>query len=206
MKDISEIAAFVQQGNDARQPRARARGAARAAGIVATGAASGARTATPAAAEAAAGDPSDASADAAKRESAGEAAPSGTTARPRETAATPTALRGAHADNVVVLRGRVSSAPTERELPSGAVITTLRVSVARARTAMTSGSRQAVDWVDCTAWSTRSRRSVGPWQAGDDVEVTGALRRRFFRTGAGSSTRLEVEVISARRIRPSDPG
>ena len=37
------------------------------------------------------------------------------------------------------LRGRVSSAPTERELPSGALITTLRVSIPRARTPMTAG-------------------------------------------------------------------
>ena len=45
------------------------------------------------------------------------------------------ALSGDGDDNTVALRGRVSSAPTERELPSGAVITTFRLSVPRARTA-----------------------------------------------------------------------
>lgn len=116
----------------------------------------------------------------------------------RRPAARAAVLRGTHADN--------STAPTERQLPSGAVITTLRVSVARARTVMTSGSGQGVDWVDCTAWSARSRRSVSSWQVGDAVEVTGALRRRFFRAGGGSSTRLEVEVISAKRVPPSGSG
>lgn len=113
-------------------------------------------------------------------------------------------LVGANTDNTVELRGRVSSAPLERELPSGAVITTFRMSVPRARTPMTSGSAQTSDWVDCAAWSARSRRSVGGWAVGDQVEVTGALRRRFYRVGEGATTRLEVEVLGARRARARD--
>ncbi len=112
------------------------------------------------------------------------------------------ALDGDAADNCIELRGRVSSAPVERELPSGAAITTFRISVPRARTPMTGGSRQSADWVDCTAWSARSRRSVASWAVGDLVEVSGALRRRFFRVGTGPSTRVEVEVLGARRWRP----
>jgi single-strand DNA-binding protein len=111
------------------------------------------------------------------------------------------ALSGETTDNTVVLRGRVSTAPLERELPSGTMITTFRLSVPRARTTMTAGSSQSVDWVDCTAWGGRCRRSVAGWVVGDEVEVGGALRRRFFRAGAGSSTRLEVEVLTARRAR-----
>jgi len=110
-------------------------------------------------------------------------------------------LAGEDDDNTVRLRGRISTAPVERELPSGASITTFRVSIARARTPMTAGSRQSVDWVDCAAWSGRARRSVAGWSVGDEVEVTGALRRRFFRAGDGSSTRLEVEVLTARRAK-----
>ncbi len=105
----------------------------------------------------------------------------------------------------MTIRGRVTSVPEQRELPSGAVITTVRVSVARARTPMTAGSGQSVDWFDCSAWSARSRRVVGSWVVGDRVEVTGALRRRFFRAGGASASRLEVEVLGARRVRP-DPG
>jgi single-strand DNA-binding protein len=111
------------------------------------------------------------------------------------------ALSGDSTDNMVELRGRISSAPVERELPSGTVITTFRLSVPRARTPMTAGSTQSVDWVDCAAWSARSRRTVGGWVAGDEVEVTGALRRRHFRAGEASTSRLEVEVLSARRAR-----
>ena len=107
-------------------------------------------------------------------------------------------LVGDGADNTVALRGRLSSAPTERELPSGALISIFRLSVARARTPMTSGSGQRSDWVD---WSARARRSVSGWTVGDEVEVEGALRRRFYRAGEGATTRLEVEVLSARRAR-----
>jgi single-strand DNA-binding protein len=106
---------------------------------------------------------------------------------------------GDNADNTVLLRGRVTSAPMTRDLPSGTAITTFRLSVPRARTAMTEGSTQTVDWVDCTAWSARCRRTVGGWEVGDRVEVSGSLRRRFYRVADGSSTRLEVEVLAARR-------
>ena len=115
-----------------------------------------------------------------------------------------TTLTGDAGDNAVELRGRVSSAPVDRELPSGAAITTFRMSIPRARTAMTVGSSQSVDWVDCAVWSARTRRTVSGWGVGDQVEVTGALRRRFFRAGEGASTRLEVEVLGARRARSRD--
>ena len=113
-------------------------------------------------------------------------------------------LVGDSADNEVELRGRVSSAPVERELPSGATITTFRMSVPRARSPMTSGSSATSDWVDCVAWSARSRRSVAGWTVGDQVEVSGALRRRFYRAGEAATTRLEVEVLTARRARSRD--
>jgi single-strand DNA-binding protein len=109
---------------------------------------------------------------------------------------------GVSADNEVSVRGRVSTAPAERELPSGTVIVTLRLSIPRAPTPMTAGSTQTSDWVDCTAWAARPRRSVRGWEVGDEVEVQGALRRRFYRAGEGASTRLEIEVLSARRARP----
>ena len=87
------------------------------------------------------------------------------------------ALDGDAADNTVALRGRVSSAPLQRELPSGAVISTFRVSVPRARTPMTAGSSQRSDWMDCVAWSARTRRAVATWQVGDEVELEGPPAR-----------------------------
>ncbi len=103
--------------------------------------------------------------------------------------------------NEVVLRGRVSSAPELRELPSGTCITTLRISVARSPSPMTKGSRQGTDWVDCVAWGARAQRRVSGWRVGDVVEVEGALRRRFYRGSAGTAMRLEVEVLTGRMVK-----
>ncbi len=102
--------------------------------------------------------------------------------------------------NSVVLVGRVSSAPEERELPSGDKITTFRVVVRREQTPMTKGSKQVSDWVDCTAWSGRARRAVRHWQVDDVVEVEGALRRRYSRGGGAGVSRVEVEVLTCRRL------
>lgn len=107
---------------------------------------------------------------------------------------------GPPAENSVSLRGRVSSAPVERSLPSGDVIVTLRLVVARDKSPMSSKSKQSSDWVDCVAWGGRTKRSVSRWQVGDVVEVEGALRRRFFRTEARTSTRVEVEVLRGRLV------
>ena len=104
------------------------------------------------------------------------------------------------ATNVVALTGRLTAAPEERTLPSGDVITTFRLSVPRQDTPMSRGSKQTTDWVDCVAFAARPRRTVGSWQVGDEVTVDGALRRRFYKTAAGAATRLEVEVLRARRV------
>ena len=105
---------------------------------------------------------------------------------------------GEAALNQVLLRGRVSGAPTERELPSGAVVVGVRISVRRDRTTMTKGSKQTVDWVECAAWSAAARRTIARWEVGDLVEVEGSLRRRFPRGGGVS--RVEVEVLRGRRL------
>ena len=100
--------------------------------------------------------------------------------------------------NCVELCGRVTSAPVARALPSGDEIVTFRLSVPRAGAG--SPGRAGSDWVDCVAWGARERRSVRAWVAGDQVLVTGALRRRFYGAGAEKGTRLEVAVGRVRRI------
>lgn len=102
--------------------------------------------------------------------------------------------------NCVRLRGKVSTAPEERELPSGTMIVTLRLSVPREPSPMGEGSRVTADWVDCTAWGRQARRTAMRWRSGDVVEVEGALRRRFYRGGLGTSTRLEVELLAGRIV------
>ncbi|WP_432479922.1 single-stranded DNA-binding protein [Nocardioides sp. GXQ0305] len=99
--------------------------------------------------------------------------------------------------NEVRLDGRVSGEPEERELPSGDRMWSFRIVVPRE----SPRGRQTVDVVDCAAWDGRTRRSVSRWRDGDQVEVAGALRRRFFRSGGATVSRVEVEVRTARLIR-----
>lgn len=105
--------------------------------------------------------------------------------------------------NSVRLVGRLSKDPEERILPSGDAVWTFRVVVPRRPPGRT---RQAVDALECAAWSGRARRSVSRWSAGDLVEVSGELHRRFFRAGGGVASRVEVEMTSGRVIRRAASG
>lgn len=96
--------------------------------------------------------------------------------------------------------GRLAAEPVARELPSGDLVLTFRVIVARERTARAAAARSAtVDTIDCAAWTKAAQRSVRAWAPGDIVDVRGALRRRFWRSPHGPSSRSEVEVSTARR-------
>lgn len=103
--------------------------------------------------------------------------------------------------NQVRLRGRISTGPTERELPSGSVVVAVRLSIPRETSPMTKSSRQTVDWVDCSAWGAAQRRTASKWREGDEVEVDGALRRRSSRGAGGFMTRVEVEILGGRLVR-----
>jgi single-strand DNA-binding protein len=109
--------------------------------------------------------------------------------------------------NEVCLSGRLAAAAEERALPSGDVLVSFRVVVARpAGRAPRRERSPTVDTIDCVVWRASVRRTVLGWAAGDVVEVTGALRRRFWRSGAGAASRTEVEVLRARRLaRPAAP-
>lgn len=132
---------------------------------------------------------------------AGGAAPGGgrgvSPAAARGTAPDPAAPR-----NEVLLVGRVSGPPDERELPSGDVLVHWRVVVERAPGRRPPpGVRPAtVDTVDCVAWTAPLRRAAGALLPDDVVEVRGALRRRFWRAGAGAVSRYEVEATAVRRV------
>ncbi|QGN57310.1 single-stranded DNA-binding protein [Nostocoides sp. HKS02] len=100
--------------------------------------------------------------------------------------------------NEVRLVGRVSAAAEERELPSGDLMVALRVVVPRSGGG-TSSTR--VDTVDVACWSARTRRSARNLEPGARIEVRGALRRRFYRAGAATLSRYEVEATSVSRLR-----
>jgi single-strand DNA-binding protein len=105
--------------------------------------------------------------------------------------------------NEVVIVGRVSGEPQERELPSGDLLVAWRVVVDRPppRRPVAAGVRTVtIDTVDCVAWAAGTRRTARALRPGDVVQVSGALRRRFYRSGAGTSSRTEVEARSVRRL------
>ena len=108
--------------------------------------------------------------------------------------------------NEVVLAGRVAAAAEERELPSGDRIATLRLVVPRAdpprrRRDVGEGARRAtVDTIDVVCWTAATRRTALRLQADDQVELEGALRRRFFGGPAGRQSRYEVEASALRRV------
>lgn len=110
--------------------------------------------------------------------------------------------------NEVVVGGRVSGRPLERKLPSGDVVVQFRVVVTRpVRRGRASGSCARIDTIDVSCWTKPLQRKAGRLQAGDRVIVRGALRRRFWRSVAGASSRYEVEVteIDRRRKRAGTP-
>jgi len=84
--------------------------------------------------------------------------------------------------NVVVLRGRVSSDPVVRELPSGSTVTQVELTTA------CDGAAVSVPVVV-------DGRPVA-CLAGDEIVVVGHVRRRFFRAGGVTQSRTEV-VASA---------
>lgn len=107
-------------------------------------------------------------------------------------------------DNSVFLRGRLAAEPVLRTLPSGDEILTFRLTVDRPP--QRDGDRTRVDSIDCASSTARVRRCVERTQPGEVLELSGALRRRFWRSASGVGSRYEVLVETARlsRRRRSD--
>jgi len=94
------------------------------------------------------------------------------------------------ANNLVVLRGTLTSAPRRRDLPSGGFVTQLEV---------TTRSEHRTASVPVVVHDRPIELS-----AGDDVVVTGHVHRRFFRAGGATQSRTEVvadSVLRSTRIR-----
>jgi single-strand DNA-binding protein len=111
--------------------------------------------------------------------------------------------------NEVRLAGRLAVDPVSRQLPSGDLLVSFRLVVERspasrasARNGTGSSRSPTVDTVDCAAWRKDVQRAVLRARPGDVLEVHGALRRRFWRTGSGPASRSEVEVVRVRRYGP----
>ena len=108
---------------------------------------------------------------------------------------------GARSVNQVHLVGRVAAPAASRILPSGDTVTVLRVVVDRPPPTRRSPPRApTTDTVDCAIWTARLRQRAASLATGAIVEVDGALRRRFWRSGSGPVSRYEVEVAALRRV------
>ena len=106
----------------------------------------------------------------------------------------------AAARNDVVVVGPLAGAPQERELPRGDVLLSWRVVVPRPPGRSAPERAPSVDTLDCISWRGDIRRLAGSWSTGDVLEVSGSLRRRFWRGPAGAASRTEVEATRVRRV------
>jgi single-strand DNA-binding protein len=98
------------------------------------------------------------------------------------------------ARNAVSLFGVLAEPGEERTLAGGLPVVrwTLRVP----RGPELTGS----DLIDCVALDADLQQRALSWPQGLGLELDGALRRRFFRTGGRTTTRVEVEVHEVREV------
>ena len=99
--------------------------------------------------------------------------------------------------NQIVLRGRLGEGVGERSLPTGDTTVTFRVIVDREKQGRDGKSS---DMIDCVALSAALRRKVLKLTPGIHIDLEGALRRRFFRSGGALISRYEVEVHSLTKV------
>ena len=95
--------------------------------------------------------------------------------------------------NDLLLRGRVSAAAVEKELPSGDKVVEFRLIVTRSK-------REGVDTLDIAAWSAKARRTALTLKADEWVEISGGVHRRFWRGVSGLASRWQVEAVEISRI------
>lgn len=95
--------------------------------------------------------------------------------------------------NQVLLRGRVSGEPQEKELPSGDRVVEFRIVIPR-------NSRDGVDTLDIAAWTVKTRRTGLTLKAEEWVEISGAIRRRFWQAPSGLASRWQIEASAISRI------
>jgi single-strand DNA-binding protein len=105
--------------------------------------------------------------------------------------------------NEVHLLGRLAATPVHRELPSGDLLVQFRLVVDRTPLGRNrqgqAGRGPTIDTLDCAAWRKDVQRVMAGAQPGDLIDVSGSLRRRFWRAATGAASRTEVEVVKARR-------
>jgi len=99
--------------------------------------------------------------------------------------------------NSVLLVGRVTSEAEEIVLPSGETLVRFRIVVPRDKPI----TKTTVDTIDCVTFKALSQRKARGLAVGDIVEINGELRRRFWKSGAGVASRVEVEISSLKGLK-----
>jgi single-strand DNA-binding protein len=94
--------------------------------------------------------------------------------------------------NDVALRGWVTTLGSERELPSGDLVVQLRIAITR--------PEGGVDTIDLESWSAKTRRTALSLKDGEWVEVSGSIRRRFWKSGTGLASRWQVVTSEIKRL------
>ena len=94
--------------------------------------------------------------------------------------------------NDVALRGWVTTVATERELPSGDLVAQFRIAITR--------PEGGVDTIDLESWSAKTRRTALSLKDGEWVEIQGAIRRRFWKSGDGLASRWQVVTNDIKRL------
>jgi single-strand DNA-binding protein len=94
--------------------------------------------------------------------------------------------------NVVVIAGKLSDAPEDKEMPSGDHVTRFRVHVPE------TGKR--VLPLPVSAWDRAARKACERLAKGDAVLVRGHLVRRYFRDGSGGRSVTEVVATEVKKL------
>ncbi len=95
--------------------------------------------------------------------------------------------------NEVTLVGRASTPAIEKELPSGDKVVEVRIVVAR-------DDREGFDTFDLAFWGAALRKRALTLADDEWIEVSGTLRRRFWRVGPSVASRWQVEGRELRRV------
>ena len=95
--------------------------------------------------------------------------------------------------NDVLLRGRVSSMGVEKELPSGDKVVEFRIVIARS-------DELGFDAIDISAWSSKLRRSASSLKTEEWVEISGSIKRRFWRGATGLASRWQIDASEITRL------
>lgn len=99
--------------------------------------------------------------------------------------------------NEVFIVGRVTSLAVEKVLPSGDKVVEFRVVIGRAKSR---GSKKEVDSLDIAAWSATARKAALAVKIDSWVQVSGSVRRRFWRAPTGLASRWQVEASEVVRL------